>query len=222
MTVERPRALARVDGAPELVRSGTPVEALRVVKDDAEIALLARGLRDRRPGAAPSCWPRSRAGPDRARGRADGSRPRCSSSAPTASRSRRSSRRAEQRGPAPPADRPGDRSRGDLLKIDFGARVGGYHADMTRTVVVGGEPADWQREIYDVVRRGAAGRPGSAGGRMPTSRRRRRGGPRRRGRRPGYGEHVHRTGSGTASAWRSTRRRCSGAGRPVDSPPARR
>jgi Xaa-Pro aminopeptidase len=40
---------------------------------------------------------------------------------------------------------------GDLLKIDFGAQFRGYHADCTRTAVVGVEPADWQREIYDLV-----------------------------------------------------------------------
>jgi Xaa-Pro aminopeptidase len=40
---------------------------------------------------------------------------------------------------------------GDLLKIDFGAMYQGYHADCTRTSVVGTEPADWQREIYDLV-----------------------------------------------------------------------
>ena len=35
----------------------------------------------------------------------------------------------------------------------------GYHADCTRTVVVGRAPEDWQAEIYDVVRRAqAAGR----------------------------------------------------------------
>lgn len=39
---------------------------------------------------------------------------------------------------------------GDLLLIDFGAAVEGYHADETRTFVVG-TPADWQREIHDVV-----------------------------------------------------------------------
>ncbi len=39
---------------------------------------------------------------------------------------------------------------GDLVKLDFGATVGGYHSDMTRTFVLG-EPADWQREIYDLV-----------------------------------------------------------------------
>jgi Xaa-Pro aminopeptidase len=39
----------------------------------------------------------------------------------------------------------------DLLKIDFGALYRGYHADCTRTVVVGTEPAEWQREIYALV-----------------------------------------------------------------------
>ena len=40
--------------------------------------------------------------------------------------------------------------RGDLLKLDIGARVDGYHADMTRTVVVG-EASRWQRDLYDAV-----------------------------------------------------------------------
>jgi Xaa-Pro aminopeptidase len=54
---------------------------------------------------------------------------------------------------ARPHHRPTDRAiaRGDLLKIDFGARYQGYHADMTRTFVIGGRPADWQREIYGLV-----------------------------------------------------------------------
>jgi Xaa-Pro dipeptidase len=39
---------------------------------------------------------------------------------------------------------------GDLVKIDFGALVDGYHSDMTRTLVLG-KPADWQRELYDLV-----------------------------------------------------------------------
>ena len=53
-----------------------------------------------------------------------------------------------------PHHRPSDREiqRGDLLKIDFGALYQGYHADCTRTFLVGQEPADWQREIFDVVR----------------------------------------------------------------------
>ncbi len=53
-----------------------------------------------------------------------------------------------------PHHRPTDRrvERGDLLKIDFGAQYGGYHADCTRTSVVGTQPAGWQQEIYDLVR----------------------------------------------------------------------
>ena len=39
---------------------------------------------------------------------------------------------------------------GDLLKIDFGAKIDGYHADCTRTVVIG-KPADWQCELHAAV-----------------------------------------------------------------------
>lgn len=54
---------------------------------------------------------------------------------------------------AVPHHSPGDRrvEDGDFLKIDFGACYRGYHADMTRTFVIGNEPADWQVEVYDVV-----------------------------------------------------------------------
>jgi Xaa-Pro aminopeptidase len=53
---------------------------------------------------------------------------------------------------AVPHHRPTDAElrRGDLLKLDFGALVDGYHSDMTRTVVLG-PAADWQREIYQLV-----------------------------------------------------------------------
>ncbi len=47
-----------------------------------------------------------------------------------------------------PTDRPF--THGDLLKIDFGALVLGYHADCTRTFSAG-EPTAWQRETYDAV-----------------------------------------------------------------------
>ena len=43
-------------------------------------------------------------------------------------------------------------SRGDLVVVDAGARVGGYHADMTRTVVIGQPAEDWQQEIHECVR----------------------------------------------------------------------
>ena len=56
---------------------------------------------------------------------------------------------------AVPHHEPGDRplEAGDFLKCDFGAAYEGYHADMTRTFLVGAEPADWQRDLYDLVRR---------------------------------------------------------------------
>lgn len=47
-----------------------------------------------------------------------------------------------------PTDRPIER--GDLLKVDFGALADGYHADETRTFVIG-EAADWQVEIHAAV-----------------------------------------------------------------------
>lgn len=52
-----------------------------------------------------------------------------------------------------PHHSPGERevAPGDFVKIDFGARVDGYHADCTRTIVVGA-PQDWQREIYAAVK----------------------------------------------------------------------
>ena len=39
---------------------------------------------------------------------------------------------------------------GDFVMIDFGALVGGYHSDMTRTFVLGSAAA-WQRELYQLV-----------------------------------------------------------------------
>ena len=52
--------------------------------------------------------------------------------------------------PASLADRPRRCAAGDLITIDCGARYGGYHADMTRTVALG-PPAGWQRDLYALV-----------------------------------------------------------------------
>jgi Xaa-Pro aminopeptidase len=49
-----------------------------------------------------------------------------------------------------PTDRP--LSRGDVVKMDFGCVVDGYHSDMTRTVSFG-DPDSRLREIHEVVRR---------------------------------------------------------------------
>lgn len=40
--------------------------------------------------------------------------------------------------------------RGDMIVLDFGARVGGYCSDMTRTVCMG-EPSQEQRRLYEAV-----------------------------------------------------------------------
>jgi Xaa-Pro aminopeptidase len=65
-----------------------------------------------------------------------------------------------------PTDRP--LGRGEMVKLDFGCVVEGYHSDMTRTVALG-EPSSQLREVYEVVLRahlaGAeAVRAGTTGG----------------------------------------------------------
>jgi len=39
---------------------------------------------------------------------------------------------------------------GELVTLDFGCLYQGYHADMTRTIMVG-RPAEWQKELYAIV-----------------------------------------------------------------------
>jgi Xaa-Pro dipeptidase len=53
---------------------------------------------------------------------------------------------------AEPHHRPCHRAlaEGDVIKMDLGAKVGGYHTDMTRTVSFG-EPATELRKVHDVV-----------------------------------------------------------------------
>ncbi|HEY1617733.1 MAG TPA: Xaa-Pro peptidase family protein [Streptosporangiaceae bacterium] len=148
MTVERHAGLAALDGAPRLVPLGRVVEELRMVKDDTEIGLLARAcaitgtaFEDVLGFLVPGRTEREvaialeRAMTDHgADGLAFGT---IVASGPNG---------------AIPHHSPGDRllERGDLVTIDCGALAGGYHADMTRTVALG-EPAAWQREIYDLV-----------------------------------------------------------------------
>ncbi|MGH8892076.1 MAG: M24 family metallopeptidase, partial [Actinomycetes bacterium] len=150
VTVEAHAALSALDGAPELVALGRAVEGLRTVKDADEIELLReacaigdRALLETLDSVAPGQTEREvarRLEHTMVELGADGV----------------AFQTIVATGPnsAVPHHRPTDREihRGDLLKIDFGALYRGYHADCTRTVVVGGTPADWQREIYDVVR----------------------------------------------------------------------
>jgi Xaa-Pro aminopeptidase len=44
---------------------------------------------------------------------------------------------------------------GDLVVLDFGALVDGYHSDMTRTLMIG-DPSDTQSRMYEVVREAQA------------------------------------------------------------------
>lgn len=73
---------------------------------------------------------------------------------------------------AEPHHAPSDRSlvRGDVVKMDFGCVVDGYHSDMTRTVSYGEPPAEL-RDVYDVVRTAQqlgvdSARPGMAAGEL--------------------------------------------------------
>jgi Xaa-Pro aminopeptidase len=151
VSVEAHAELRALDGAPELVPLGHAVEELRTVKDDGELALLReacaigdRALRETLGRVAPGQTEREVAR------RLEGCMVELGAEGIAFAT-------IVATGPnsAIPHHNPTDREilRGDLLKIDFGARYGGYHADCTRTVVVGRAPADWQREIHDVVRR---------------------------------------------------------------------
>jgi len=149
MTVERYEDLASLDGGPALlVPLGRAVEELRMVKDEDEIALLARAcaitsdaLTAVLPGMRPGQTEREFA-ILLERAMIDLGAEALAFDSIVAS------------GPngAIPHHHPGERpfAVGDLITIDCGARFAGYHADMTRTVALG-EPADWQRDIYEIV-----------------------------------------------------------------------
>jgi len=134
---------------PEFVPLDAPVEALRTIKDDSELALLAtacaisdRALNDLFETVAVGRSERDLAHELEHRMFVHGAEAPAFATIVAG-------------GPhsAIPHHQPTQRplERGDLLKIDFGARVGGYHADITRTVIVGSPPAAWQQEIHDLV-----------------------------------------------------------------------
>jgi len=148
VTVERHAELARVALGTELVSFGRKVEELRAVKDATEIELLAtacriseQALADILPDIRPGLSERSLAALlDYRMAQLGAERPAFDTivaSGPNGAIPHHS-----------PTGRP--LRRGDLVTIDFGALYGGYHADMTRTFAIG-EPADWQRGIYDLV-----------------------------------------------------------------------
>ena len=148
MTVERHSALARAAGAVTIVSFGRKIEALRSVKDASELELLAaacritaQALADVLPQIRPGMAERALAAAlDYRMAQLGADRPAFETivaSGPNGAIPHHS-----------PTGRP--LRRGDLVTIDFGAQYAGYHADMTRTIAVG-EPAGWQRDIYDLV-----------------------------------------------------------------------
>ncbi len=136
----------------ELVPTRALVEDLRLVKDEGEVARIeaACGIAD---DALAATAPLLDDGPTeqafalaldtemRQRGADDISFDTIVASGPNGSRPHHE-----------PSDRP--IQRGDLVVIDFGALVDGYHSDMTRTIAVGGagELGDTQRRMVEVVR----------------------------------------------------------------------
>ncbi|HUF33533.1 MAG TPA: Xaa-Pro peptidase family protein [Acidimicrobiales bacterium] len=132
----------------ELVATTGLVEALREVKDDGEVARIeaAAAIAD---AALAEVRHRLLERPDertfafdldlamRAGGADDVSFETIVASGPNGAR---------------PHHRPGERTiaEGDLVVIDFGALLDGYHSDMTRTFVVG-EPSPTQARMLDVV-----------------------------------------------------------------------
>jgi Xaa-Pro aminopeptidase len=134
--------------AAELVATDGLVEELRAVKDDGEVARIeaAAAIAD---AALAAVRPRLLERPTerelaleldqamRLRGAADVSFETIVGSGPNG---------------AKPHARPGDRviAEGDLVVLDFGALVDGYHSDMTRTLMVG-EPSPTQARMLQVV-----------------------------------------------------------------------
>ena len=152
------------DGA-EVVATEGLVEQLRIVKDDGEIARIEAACRIADDALA-SVLPRLKEEPTeqdfgleldftmRRLGAAGPSFETIVASGPNG---------------AKPHARPGDRRirEGDLVVLDFGALLDGYHSDMTRTVSIG-EPSETQRRMNEVVRASqaagvAAVRPGVTG-----------------------------------------------------------
>jgi Xaa-Pro dipeptidase len=96
-----------------------------------------------------------------------------------------------------PHGRPGatELAEADLLIIDIGVTVDGYCADITRTFVVGAEPDERQREIFDTVH--AAQRAGIAAARAGVPARAVDEAARRLIGDAGFGPNfIHRTGHG--------------------------
>jgi Xaa-Pro dipeptidase len=150
VTVEGLDGLADMAAGIDLVRAPGMVETLRIIKDDAEIEALRmacaaadRALADllEHDGLRPGRTEREVARDLENRMLENGAADKAFETIVAAGAHS-----------AIPHHRPTHAvlQSGDFVKLDFGALVDGYHSDMTRTLVLG-EPADWQREIYELV-----------------------------------------------------------------------
>ena len=148
MTVERYEAFAAAVPGTELVPLGRAVEEIRMAKDEQEIALIARAceitsraFEEIVPLIRPGVTERELA-ISLERAMIDLGGDGLAFDTIVAS---------GPNGAIPhhvPSGRPFEA--GDMITVDCGARYQGYHADMTRTVVLGA-PAAWQRDIYALV-----------------------------------------------------------------------
>jgi Xaa-Pro aminopeptidase len=150
VNVERFADLERAAGPARLTPLGHAVETLRQVKDDGEIALLReacaigdRALADLLPTLHPGQTERQIAR-------------RLENLMLDHGAHGLSFESIVAGGPnsAVPHHQPTDRplQAGEFVKLDFGAQYSGYHADMTRTIVVGKHVEAWQEDLYVLVR----------------------------------------------------------------------
>ena len=164
MTVERYDALTAAVGELQPRPLGRAVEELRMVKDATEIALLARAC-EITGVAFDEVAPRIAAGMtehelavliERAMIDAGAEKPAFDTIVASGPNGAIPHHTPTGRAFAP----------GDMITIDCGALYGGYHADMTRTVVLG-PPAGWQLDLYALTAAAqeagiGAARPGAA------------------------------------------------------------
>ncbi len=144
------KEIAERKAATELVRAAGTVEALREVKDDGELALLRLAC-EKADAALSDLVERGGLRPGRTE-RAVSRELESLMLDHGADAISFETIVAAGANSAIPHHRPTDAvlAHGDLVKIDFGALVAGYHSDMTRTFVLG-KAADWQLEIYQLV-----------------------------------------------------------------------
>ena len=150
VTVDRHGTLLEITGPDRLVAVSRLVEQLRLVKDETEIAALRAAC-----AAADTALAGLIAEGGLRPGRTEREVARdLEARMVTAGAAGPSFETIVATGPnsAIPHHRPTDAplQRGDLVKMDFGALVEGYHSDMTRTVVLG-TAAQWQRDVYALV-----------------------------------------------------------------------